>query len=186
MNDEYRTVTAKVTLANGTTHSVYAGAVTAKDDLANLKRRARPVAVEEAAHRAGTTVEGARVVWEIEGEEVEEAGTAKRTLHFGVHLDSLGQAAVVVAQTGHVVTIEGTGWNAWGEPVGQEANDATTFAVTVDTDEEHEMLLVEHLKASDLVLVPMARTSTIARRGDIRIVTTDREDHSRNVAEIIG
>lgn len=67
MTDTYRTVTAHVTLANGAVHSVYAGAVTPEDDLANMKRRARPVAVEEAAHRAGTTVVGAKVSWEVEG-----------------------------------------------------------------------------------------------------------------------
>lgn len=66
-SDEYRTVRATVTLANGAVRTVYAGAVASDDDLSSFKRRARSGAVEEAAHEARTGTSGARVAWVVEG-----------------------------------------------------------------------------------------------------------------------
>lgn len=98
MSTTYRRVHANVTLANGATHSIYAGAVNDTDDVKNFKRRARRVAVEEAAHRAGTTAAGATVTWDLEstpastGDTADQPATPATELKVGQRVRRTAQA----------------------------------------------------------------------------------------------
>jgi hypothetical protein len=101
--------------------------------------------------------------------EVTTYSTAARVvLHLGVqprHL--LTVTRLLTSELGASVTAEGDGWNAWGEAVGTDANDASTLHVIADLDriastEEDAAAVVARLHREGLAVVSTDRWRTLA------------------------
>ncbi|GMA33667.1 hypothetical protein [Litorihabitans aurantiacus] len=89
-------------------------------------------------------------------------------LHLGVQpRDLFAVTRQVTSELSAAVTTEGDGWNAWGEPVGADANDPSTLHVVADLDrvegiEADVAAVVTRLYSEGLVQVSTDRWHTVA------------------------
>lgn len=96
------------------------------------------------------------------------SASAQVVLHLGVeprHLSAVTR--LLTSELSASVTAEGDGWNAWGEPVGTDANNLSTLHVTADLDrlestEDDVAAVVDRLHRDGLVQVSTDQWRTLA------------------------
>jgi hypothetical protein len=70
-------------------------------------------------------------MFEMDEPEEEEYQLA---LLVGVHRDHIDRVGQILSEAGYGWFRDGTGWRAWSEPVGQDANDDVTYLVDVEVE----------------------------------------------------
>lgn len=101
-------------------------------------------------------------------------------VHVGVHYTQIVGALRALRDAGEEATAEGDGWFAWGEALGDDVNDSTTFHVFIETTSVIRTL--RHLVTIGVNLMELGDLGH-AKPGTVAVIT-EVHDHAEDIAQL--
>jgi hypothetical protein len=102
------------------------------------------------------------------------------TVHVGVHYSQIVGTLRALREAGEKANAEGDGWYTWGEALGDDVNDPTTFHVLIETTSVIRTL--RHLVTMGVNLIELGPRGH-AEPGTVAVVT-EVHDHADAIAQL--
>lgn len=101
-------------------------------------------------------------------------------VHVGLHYTQMIGALRALRDAGEDVSAEGDGWFTWGEALGDDVNDATTFHVVIETTSVIRTL--RHLVTMGVIFIELGALGH-AEPGTVAVIT-EVHDHAEDIAQL--
>lgn len=104
----------------------------------------------------------------------------RHAVHVGVHYTQIVGTLRTLREAGEDAVADGDGWFVWGEALGDDANDATSFHVSIVTT--NVIRTLRHLVTMGVNLIELGPRG-YAEPGTVAVITEER-DHAEVIAPI--